>query len=85
MVCLSVTFSLLDRHLYPVCLSTLSLCLCGVIFYFHLKSKVDNILTKSTTIRINLNIYDTPIVSPQNTLGSEEPGWCHTVSDDIYF
>jgi hypothetical protein len=34
-----------------------------VVFYFQIKYKVDNILTKDTSLRINLNIDDDPIVS----------------------
>jgi hypothetical protein len=34
-----------------------------VVFYFQIKYKVDNILTKDTSLRINLNIDGDPIVS----------------------
>ena len=36
-------------------------------FYSQLKSKVDNIFTKATVLRINLNIDDAPIDSHTHT------------------
>jgi hypothetical protein len=40
------------------------------VYYTQLKSKVDNILTKDTSSRINLNIDGDPIVSRSHTLTS---------------
>ena len=42
-------------------------CFRRAAFYSQLKSKVDNILAKTTTLRININIDDAPIASHAHT------------------
>ena len=45
-------------------------CFRRAAFYSQLKSKVDNILAKTTALRININIDDAPIASRARTHSS---------------